>query len=51
MNRGDYVTIIEIIHTKFRVIFYQNHTFFMNKTQIKKRAIFKIFKNLNEYLG
>ena len=29
MNRGDYVTIIEIIRTKFRVIFDQNNTFYI----------------------
>ena len=51
MNRGDYVTIIEIIRTKFRVVFLSKSHFFMNVTQIKNRAIFKIFKNLNEYLG
>lgn len=33
MNRGDYVTIIEIIRTKFRVIFDQNNTFYMNEMQ------------------
>ena len=33
MNRGDYVTIIEIIRTKFGVIFDQNNTFYMNEIQ------------------
>ena len=28
MNRGDYVTIIEIIHTKFRVVFLSKSHFF-----------------------
>lgn len=29
MNRRDYATIIEIIRTKFRVIFDQNNTFYI----------------------